>query len=128
MDSGSILVSLTTYNGRSSTGVIQVGTLSSTGRSWNAAKALGLFWGIAAGTALVPIAHFVLVPTFLIAGPIAAIVAYARERIVIGGSASCPNCAAALAPRRGSAPAGFTQTCAACRIQVNVVPTDPPPT
>ncbi|MBA3684320.1 MAG: hypothetical protein H0W72_03665 [Planctomycetes bacterium] len=126
MGSDAIEVTLTTFNGGRSLGIIHVGQVSAGGRAWRASKVLGMCWSIALVTALIPVAHFVLVPAFLLAGPIAAIAAYARERIVIGGSATCPNCRGAVALRRGSASTGFTQNCPSCRVQLNVAPTSPP--
>lgn len=126
MISEAVDVTLTTFNGGRSLGIIHVGQIGAGSRAWRAGKVLGMCWTIALGTALIPVAHFVLVPTFLIAGPIAAIAAYARERIVTSGSATCPNCHGTIALRRGSTPAGFTQHCPSCRVQLNVAPTSAP--
>lgn len=43
-----------------------------------ALKVLGLYWGLAVLAIAIPLAHFVLVPAFLIAGPI---MAYLRYRM-----------------------------------------------
>jgi hypothetical protein len=55
---------------------------------------LGMFWGLALAGLFIPVAHFILVPTFLTAGVIMA-VKRAREdrRLVLLGGA-CPRCGA----------------------------------
>ncbi len=59
------------------------------GRAW---KALGLFWGLAVVTVFIPIAHFFLVPGFLIAGPIVAYSRYRAVEAVERASGECPTC------------------------------------
>ena len=58
------------------------------------AAALGVCWGLALVIVFIPVAHFILVPTFFIAG-IAVAVARAREATrLLGVHGVCPRCAA----------------------------------
>ncbi len=52
----------------------------------------GILWAICILTIFIPIAHFVLVPAFFVAGPIAALVVFNREDAILGGAAQCPDC------------------------------------
>jgi len=57
------------------------------------AVALGACWGGALVSVFIPVAHFILVPTFFIAG-IAVAVARAREAMrLLGVHGVCPRCA-----------------------------------
>jgi hypothetical protein len=57
------------------------------------AAALGMCWGPALVSVFIPVAHFVLVPTFFIAG-IALAIARAREAMrLLGVHGVCPRCA-----------------------------------
>lgn len=56
------------------------------------AAALGVCWGLALVSVFIPVAHFILVPTFFIAG-IAVAVARAREATrLLGVHGVCPRC------------------------------------
>lgn len=53
---------------------------------------LGLFWLLAIGSIPIIFAHWVLVPGFFIAGPIAAMMVYRIVQAVDHASGQCPNC------------------------------------
>ncbi len=57
-------------------------------RAW---KALGLFWGLAVITVFIPIAHFFLVPGFLIAGPVVAYSRYRAKDTMERANGKCPT-------------------------------------
>jgi hypothetical protein len=57
-----------------------------------ALKRLGLFWLLALLSLPIIGAHWVLVPGFFIAGPIAAIMAYNVKEMVDKASGVCPEC------------------------------------
>jgi hypothetical protein len=77
-------------------GEIRVDRWDRTQRLFRAAKSWGAFWGLALASILVPVAHFILVPGFLIAGPIAGVSRYRQKSGVLGGEAICPSCGARL--------------------------------
>ena len=56
------------------------------------AAGLGMFWALALGGLFIPVAHFVLVPTFLVAGIVAAVVRSREDRRLILLRGSCPRC------------------------------------
>ena len=53
---------------------------------------LGLCWLAALGSVFIIILHWVLVPGFVIAGPIMAVSAYRTNRIATKASGICPVC------------------------------------
>lgn len=53
---------------------------------------LGLFWGIAIISILIPILHFVLVPAFLLAGVYSFSSQFKNTHRLIKGGGICPGC------------------------------------
>ena len=82
-------------------GVTRAGTLRvvqfSRRERWiRALKMLGLMWLLAAVTLFIPIAHFVLVPGFLIAGPVTAVMRFRTGESMESASGECPTCGKAM--------------------------------
>jgi len=61
-------------------------------RMKRALKRLGLFWLLSIGSIPIIFAHWVLVPGFFLAGPIAAWMVYQVEHAIDHASGVCPNC------------------------------------
>jgi len=61
-------------------------------RMGRALKVLAICLVLAVITAFIPIAHFVLVPLFLIAGPVMAVVKYKAESVMETAEGVCPEC------------------------------------
>jgi len=57
-----------------------------------AIKSLLTFWGIGAVCVLIPIAHFILVPGFLIGGAIVAKRKWETDREGLDATCTCPDC------------------------------------
>ncbi len=53
---------------------------------------LGLFWLLSIGSLPIIFAHWVLVPGFFIAGPIAAMMVYRVDQAFDNAVGQCPNC------------------------------------
>lgn len=59
-----------------------------------ALQRLGICWGLAVIAVMIPLAHFVLVPALLIAGPASAALSWRRSvRLVAGQVVPCTKCA-----------------------------------
>ncbi len=67
-------------------------TFSNGERMVRAGKILAICWGLALITLFIPIAHFFLVPTFLIAGPVMAFMKYKVETVLEEAHGVCPEC------------------------------------
>lgn len=61
-------------------------------RTLRALKRLGLFWLLALASLPIIGAHWILVPGFFIAGPVAAIMAYNTKEMLDKASGVCPEC------------------------------------
>jgi len=57
-----------------------------------AALAWGIMWSLAAASAFIPLAHFLLVPVFAIAGPVLGYLRYRQEDITEAVEGKCPAC------------------------------------
>jgi hypothetical protein len=55
---------------------------------------LGMFWGLALGSVFIPVAHFVLVPTFVVAGIVMAVKRAREDRRLLRVRGACPRCGA----------------------------------
>ncbi|NOY63425.1 MAG: hypothetical protein GXP10_09815 [Gammaproteobacteria bacterium] len=76
----------------SRSGVLHVTAFNSSDRMRRAVKTLAIMWGIALVTLFIPLAHFVLVPAFLIMGPILAVKRYKLAEVVEKATGACPKC------------------------------------
>lgn len=78
--------------GESAAGVLHMKRFSKKERVIRALQGLGLMWALAIATAFIPLAHFVLVPGFLIAGPVMAILRYRVTESAVNATGECPTC------------------------------------
>lgn len=76
---------------RESEGLLRLQEFSPQDRVMRAAKVWGLCWLFAVITLFIPIAHFVLVPGFLLAGPIWAFVRYRVTSALEQVTGRCPT-------------------------------------
>ncbi len=77
---------------QSNIGQLNITTYSPQERTSRAIKILALLWGLAIVTVFIPLAHFVLVPGFLIAGPIIAYKRYQMAEHPSSANGECPTC------------------------------------
>ena len=56
------------------------------------AAALGACWGLALVSLFIPVEHFILVPTFFIAGIAVAVVRMREDTRLLGVRGTCPRC------------------------------------
>ena len=97
-----------------SAGEVRVERWDGSARLVRAAKSWALLWALAVVSILVPVAHFVLVPAFLLAGPIAGVARYRQRSGVLGGEATCPSCGARMIIEARADRWPFLEHCEAC--------------
>lgn len=73
-------------------GVLNVQVFDNNERLKRAMKMLGMLWGLAAISLFIPIAHWFLVPSFVLAGPIAATMRYRMTEALGEANGRCPSC------------------------------------
>jgi len=80
-----------------------------------AVAGLGMFWALALGGLFIPVAHFILVPSFLTAGIIMAVKRSKEDRRLAAVSGPCPRCGAQQTLKAGGRFAdGRSLDCPAC--------------
>jgi len=90
-------------------------------RATRAARALAALWGVAALAILVPIAHFVLVPGFFVAGIVVGLRKLNELATVTQVSGICPRCGAERAFEAGGRlRASSKASCPACHNQLDL--------
>ncbi len=71
---------------------LRVRTWSKPERTGRAVRALLTCWGLAVLAVFLPVLHFVLVPSLLVAGPIAALARLREGASVLEANGACPAC------------------------------------
>lgn len=74
------------------TGEAEIANYDKSARTKRALKTLGLIWGLALLSVLLPLLHFFLPFLGIIIGPFLAIWVHGIESEIIGGSIPCPRC------------------------------------
>ncbi len=85
-------ISIKNADNNSTTGQLHITHYSQSERTARALKMLALMWLLAIITVFIPLAHFVLVPAFLIAGPVIAYKRYQMEEHPSNADGECPTC------------------------------------
>ena len=83
---------------------------------------LAMFWALALGGLFIPVAHFILVPTFVVTGIIVAVKRAREDRRLVQLRGACPRCGAAQAFKPGGRFAtGRSVDCPKCHGTLTVV-------
>lgn len=113
-------------NSQTSKGEILIQFWNKKERTKRALKFGGMCWGFAIVCVFIPLLHFILVPGFLIAGPIVAFVVLSRESAILGGKGLCPYCNAALPIARAPYRFPISDLCTQCQSSLKIEPAHPP--
>ncbi len=101
-----------------SEGTVKILYFSQKQRVIRSLKVLGLAWGAAVLAIFLPIIHFVLVPTLILAGLIVPGFIYLRESLILGGESTCPKCHVAFHIEKGSNQWPLSDLCTECRTSI----------
>jgi hypothetical protein len=82
------------YHGVPTSGTVTIREFNRNERLRRAFAGLGKWWGVAVLSVLVPVAHFVLVPSFLAYGAWQFFQRLGTVDLVIAARGSCPDCGA----------------------------------
>lgn len=111
--------------GNTRPGSVQATLYETRDRILRAAVRLVGFWAAAVLSAFIPLAHFVLVPAFLIAGIVMAISAYRTDRALNQAQGECPVCQEQITiPLEANDQLPKWTYCPACNAPLQVVVTD----
>lgn len=83
---------LTGYSPSPTTATVQVRSFDRPERVRRAIKGLATFWGAAIGSVFIPVAHFLLVPSFALYGAFTFFERLGTTQIVTAAEGTCPDC------------------------------------
>ena len=113
-------VTITTTAGETSAAEISAKVLRSDERYLRSVKALAFSW-IAAGVSIaIPVMHFVLVPLFLILGPILAFLAFKKTHSLAEAKLLCPHCKTKFTLKPAAVEWPLKDVCPKCRTQLKI--------
>jgi hypothetical protein len=115
-------ITLADVGGAKTAGGLTIARLSRRDRLLRALQCGGGCWLAAVGAVFLPIAHFVLVPALLLAGPIVGAWQWSREERVVVGQGTCPYCEADVPIQSGALQWPLTETCPACLRSLEIRP------
>jgi hypothetical protein len=94
---------LSGYRGEPTRGTLTIWAFDREQRIWRAMQGLGKWWGVALLSVLIPVAHFVLVPSFLLYGAWQFFQRLGAAELATEARGTCPDCGTEqtleLAPR-----------------------------
>lgn len=106
--------------GNQAEGLVSVQTWDQPQRMKRALKTLGICWGLMIATIFVPVLHFILVPAFFLAGPIASYILYQQTSAIKGGVSKCPDCGSELPIAASADRWPLNDICTQCRAAVTI--------
>lgn len=109
-----LAITATVGDERQSEGLLRVHTTNPSERLMQGLKKLGMFWGIAVLSVLIPVFHFVTVPLFFCLGLFFFYRGYKSEGLVLGGEVNCPHCSAVVHIRPSNLEWPVTEICQSC--------------
>jgi hypothetical protein len=108
-------------SGKTSPGEMRLQEWDKKERTRRAARFWLYSWALALVSVIIPLAHFVLVPLFLIAGPVGAWVVSTQASQLLGGESKCPDCGAFLPLAPAAADRWpITDLCSGCQHRVRI--------
>ncbi len=87
---------------------------------------LGMFWGLGLASVFIPVAHFVLVPTFVVGGVVMAVKRAREDRRLLWVRGACPRCGVEQELKPGGRFVdGRTFDCPSCHGNITLVTAAP---
>ncbi|HEX6078008.1 MAG TPA: hypothetical protein VF197_00165 [Methylomirabilota bacterium] len=87
---------------------------------------LGMFWGLGLASVFIPVAHFVLVPTFVVGGIVMAVKRAREDRRLLWVRGPCPRCGVEQEFKPGGRfVEGRTFDCPACHGNITLATSAP---
>src|SRR5256885_16330960 len=83
---------LTGYSATSTVATVTVRSFDKRERIRRAMKGLATFWGAALGSVFIPVAHFLLVPSFALYGAYTFFERLGARQVVTAAEGTCPDC------------------------------------
>jgi hypothetical protein len=113
-------VALLSNRGHSSSGSVELKIWDKKEKLVRASKALGIAWGLAIASVLIPILHFILVPLFILSGPIVFFWVASQEQVILGGKGECPECHREFEIVRSPVKWPMSDLCNHCQAEIKI--------
>jgi hypothetical protein len=113
-------VELISLDNRKSTGVIHLKYWEKKERTQRALTIWCGCWVAATFCVVLPLLHFFLVPSLLLAGPIAAFFVFQQTDVVLGGEGTCPRCGKPFKIARTKIKWPVDDVCSECHNSVKI--------
>ncbi|MBS1961546.1 MAG: hypothetical protein JST04_04980 [Bdellovibrionales bacterium] len=101
-------------------GKVEVVTFDAKARSRRALKILGMCWGMALLCIPIPIIHFTVLPTLLIAGVVLFVRMSGQSSQILGGEGTCPECRKTFRIAKADHRFPMDELCEHCRTSVSI--------
>lgn len=105
---------------KKTSGKILLKVFSKSERTKRSVLTLAGFWLLAIFSVLIPVAHFVLVPAFLLLAPFLAYLKWQQDAGIIGGECFCPECKEKLALGSMKLKWPLTTSCLSCKATIYI--------
>ncbi len=102
-------------------GLVRIEVFSTAQRVVRALKLGGICWLAAIGAVFLPIIHFILVPSLLLAGPVIAGWQWSCRERIVDGEGVCPSCQAKLPIAGGTVRWPLAESCPECNRGLQIV-------
>lgn len=83
---------LTGYSQTATTATVKIRSFDKPERMRRALKGVATFWAAALGSVFIPVAHFLLVPSFALYGIYTFVERLNADKIVVTAEGTCPDC------------------------------------
>jgi hypothetical protein len=120
-----LAVKISNVRGSTSNGTVELKVWDKKERTTRAFKALAFTWGLAIISILIPILHFILVPTLILAGPIVFSWIAGQEQVILGGKGVCPECGKEFEIARSAVKWPMSDLCNHCKTELKIEQTEP---
>ena len=115
-----VAVKIVGNSGNTAQGSVYICNWSKADRVRRASMWCGIFWVVALFCVLIPILHFILVPLFLILGPVMAFRVYKQKSVILGGQGLCPRCEKELPIEKSQEVWPLSDLCTHCHNSVKI--------
>jgi hypothetical protein len=119
-----IPVTVTSVNGKVSSGQVRLQVWTRKESLIRAFKFLGLCWGLSMVSIAIPLVHFFLVPGLFLGGIFGAYIVSCQDRVILGGESTCPECASPLPIARASDEWPLSDLCSNCQNRLTLQKTE----
>lgn len=104
-----------------SKGQIKIVEWSKQERLKNAIKTLGMYFAFTCFSVMIPVLHYVLVPTLFVVMFIMAMDKYTQQKYNEGGEGVCPGCSEKIILEKSKFKERLTDTCGKCHDDVEIL-------